>query len=91
MARARKKDLTFKGPDDAALRVVQPAPPRKPIEREILAEAIKRIGDGIADLNRNGVNRRAIVILLQAQTGVNRGVIEMIFDALPEMQRKFCR
>lgn len=70
------------------VRVVKSDPPQS---KEILAEAIERVGNSIAFLNSNGLNSKAIVILLHDATGVPKGQIKTILDALPRLRGWYCR
>jgi uncharacterized protein with von Willebrand factor type A (vWA) domain len=70
------------------VRVVKSDPPET---KEILAEAITRIGNSVAVLNSNGLNKRAIVLLLQDATGLKRSDITLILDALPKLRGWYCR
>lgn len=63
----------------------------KPETTEILAEAIVRIGESMEKLNRNGLNRKAIVVLLKEETGLGKGVIETVLDAMPRLAGWYCR
>jgi len=64
---------------------------RQPETTEILAEAIVRIGDSVKKLNDSGLNRKAVVILLQDATKIPRCDIEAILDALPRLKGWYCR
>lgn len=59
--------------------------------KEILAEAIVRIGDAFAALQRNGLNKRAIVVLIQAETKLSQRDITTVLDALPRLKGWYCR
>ena len=63
----------------------------KPETTEILAEAIVRIGEAFAKLQESGLNRKAIVILIQAETKLSRHNIEMVLDALNKLRGWYCR
>jgi hypothetical protein len=71
-----------------AVRVVKSDPPET---TEILAEAIVRIGDSVVKLNASGLNRKAIIILLQAETKLSRRDIETVLDALPRLRGWYCK
>ncbi|MCR6734490.1 MAG: hypothetical protein NVV83_10580 [Afipia sp.] len=63
----------------------------KPESKEILADAITRIGDSFAALQRNGLNKKAIVILIQAETKLPQRDITTVLDALPRLRGWYCR
>lgn len=63
----------------------------KPESKEILAEAITRIGQAFADLQKNGLNKKAIIILIQAETKLPQRDIIIVLDALPRLRGWYCR
>lgn len=62
-----------------------------PETKEILAEAIVRISDALVALQASGVNERAIIILVQADTGLAQHVIRSVFSALRQLKARYCR
>lgn len=70
------------------IKVVKSNPPQS---REILAEAITRIGDAAAALKANGLNQKAIILLLNDATGIGKKDIALILDALPRLRGWYCR
>lgn len=70
------------------VRVKKSEPPES---TEILAEAIVRIGDAVTILNKNGLNRRAIVVLIQDATKIGRSQINEVLDALPRLRGWYCK
>ena len=62
-----------------------------PETTEILAEAVRKVSAGFDALEKNGLNRKAIVILLQAETKISRRDIEIILNALPRLAGWSCR
>lgn len=62
-----------------------------PETTEILAEAIVRIGDGFSALQKSGLNRRAIAVLIQAETKLSMRDINAVLDALPRLKGWYCR
>jgi hypothetical protein len=65
--------------------------PEKPVSTEILAEAIVRIGKSFEDLQKSGLNKKAIVILIQAETKLSQRDITTVLDALPRLRGWYCR
>lgn len=63
----------------------------KPETKEILAEAIVRIGEGFDKLQKSGLNRKAIIILIQAETKLSQRDITTVLDALPRLAGWYCR
>ena len=70
------------------IKVVKSDPPQT---TEILAEAIVRIGDAAEKLNKSGINRKAIEVLLHDATGLARRDIKVVLDALPRLRGWYCR
>lgn len=71
------------------VKVVQPDPP---VEREILADAIVKLSDAVQRLDSaSGLNRTAIVILLQADTKLPRRSIEAVLDAISMLRERYCK
>lgn len=62
-----------------------------PESKEILAEAIVNIGAAARKLEASGLNKKAIVILLQAQTKLPQRDITLVLDSLPQLERWYCR
>ena len=62
-----------------------------PESKEILAEAVVKISDGFYALQRSGLNKRAIIVLLQAETRLSMKVIRTVLDALPRLKGWYCR
>lgn len=72
----------------AYVNVVKSDPPET---KEILAEAITNIGDSITRLYASGINKRAVVTLLQAETKLPRKTIVLVLDTLPRLRGWYCR
>lgn len=62
-----------------------------PESKEILAEAIVRIGAAMLALEKSGINHKAIVILIQAETKLPKRDIETVLWALPRLKGWYCR
>lgn len=65
---------------------VMPKPPEDPV---VLAEAIRRVSGGMKKLTRSGLNRDAVIVLLQHTTKVSRKMIERILNDLEMLERRF--
>lgn len=63
----------------------------KPESTEILAEAIVRIGEGFDRLNKSGVNKKAIVVLICDATKLPKKTVTTVLDALPRLRGWYCR
>ena len=62
-----------------------------PESTEILADAIVRISKALDKLSESGLNRNAIVILIQAQTKIPKRDIRAILDAQKRLAGWYCR
>lgn len=64
----------------------------KPIEKGILAQAIVDISRAANDLNRGGLNKRAIVALIydSSKPKVSKRTIRIVLEAIRDLERDFC-
>ena len=69
------------------VKIIKSDPPQT---KEILAEAIVKISDGFVSLQRSGLNKQAIIILLQAETKLSQRDIRIVLDALPRLKGWYC-
>ena len=69
-------------------KVIQTDPP---VEKEVLADAIIRVSDGMSALSRSGLNQRAIVALLQDYTNLPKTQIKMVLNGLSELKGMYCK
>jgi hypothetical protein len=58
----------------------------KPVPTEIIAESIVEIAQGMKRFRAGRLNDRALVILLSAETGIGRGVIETVLKAMADLE-----
>ncbi len=70
------------------VRVKKSEPPES---TELLADSIVRISRALDKLYASGVNRKAIVILIQAATKLSRRDIEAVLDAQKRLAGWYCR
>lgn len=73
----------------AKIKVVQNV--EKPVPKEVLAEAIVRIGGAFDALRKSGLNEEAIVILLHAKTQVGKPDIRAVLNGLRQLRGWYCR
>lgn len=73
----------------ATVKIVKDA--ANPESTEILAAAITKISEGFTSLLASGLNKRAIVVLLQAETKLPQRDITAVLDALPRLKGWYCR
>jgi hypothetical protein len=63
----------------------------KPLEKEILADAIAKVSEAMRKLSASGLNRKAIVTLVKDATGITKTDIEMILDAMIDLKAMYCK
>jgi hypothetical protein len=71
------------------IKVTQPV--EKPVAKEILAEAIVKIGAAADALRCSGLNEDAIVVLLAAKTGVGKPDVRTVLSGLRQLRAWYCR
>lgn len=62
-----------------------------PESTEILAESIVRISGALDKLSKSGLNREAIVILIQAKTKLAKRDIEAVLNAQRRLAAWYCK
>lgn len=63
----------------------------KPEPTEILAEAVIRISENFEKLQKNGLNKRAIIVLIYDYTKVPKRDIELVLESLAKLKGWYCR
>lgn len=61
-----------------------------PISGDTLAEAIVKIGYAADRLFKNGLNKKAVIILIQATTKLPQRDICAVLEALPRLEKLYC-
>lgn len=56
---------------------------------ENLADAIKKISEGMEKLTRSGLTRKAVVVLLRDHTKVGKKEIERVLGGLAQLAQKY--
>ena len=62
----------------------------KPVEKEVLADAILKVSDAMRKLSATGLNRKAIVALVKDASGITKKDIEIILDTLVDLKALYC-
>ena len=73
----------------SAPRVVQKEGEEVPVE--VLASAITAIAAGMERVNKSRLTRRALVILLNAETKVPFYAIEKVLNGLDDLEKTYCK
>lgn len=61
------------------------------VDWDALVKGLRRVGHAGRTMNEAGLQRRAVVILLSEMTGIGRRDVEAVLDALPKLDRRYCR
>lgn len=65
--------------------------PEQPESKEVLAEAIIRIGEAMDALKKSGLNEQAIVVLLHHETKIPMRDIRVVFAGMRQLRGRYCR
>lgn len=68
----------------------EPKTQEKEISTDILSESIVRIGDAFLKLQQNGLNKKAIIVLIRDYTGLSKRDIESVIDSLSKLRGQYC-
>lgn len=63
----------------------------QPESKEILAEAIVRIGEGMKKLTDSGLNKKAVIALIYDATKIPKRDIETVLSSLTRLASWYCR
>jgi len=63
----------------------------KPVTKDILATSITQISDAVTKLYDSGLNRRAIVALINDDTKLGKGAIEAVLDSLHDLRKTYTK
>lgn len=72
-----------------AIKVTQPEEGQQ-VPVEIIAQSIVEIAAGMARINTSRLNRRAVVILLNAETKVPQYQIERVLNSMGDLEKTYC-
>lgn len=61
-----------------------------PVEKEVLAEAIVRMSEGVNALSKSGINKKGIILLVHDHTKLPKREIESVIDSLAELKSLYC-
>lgn len=73
------------------VKVIQPAETEKSVPLEVLAESIRDLAKFGREINASKINRKGILILLSASTGLPKKVIGDILDAVPQLEKQYLK
>jgi hypothetical protein len=72
-------------------KVIVKQEPEKPVEVEVLAQAIVEIGKASKRLASSALNRKAVIVLLSHDTGLGQGVIKTVLDSIANLEATYLR
>lgn len=61
------------------------------LDPDTLADRLKSISSGMKKILDGGLNRRALVVLLQDCTGQSKTTINAVLDGLRDIEKNYCR
>ena len=73
--------------------------PERPVKKEVLSEAIVAMSAAMKKLSANGLNRKAIIVLVHdlipapsyGRHRISKGEIAQVFDALEQLKDRYTR
>jgi len=82
--------------EEASYACVRPAhdtyhPGAKIVPKSVLATAILQISAGVKDLEKTGLNRRAVVALLADDTKLGKGTINTVLNSLGDLAKNYTK
>lgn len=63
--------------------------PEEVVSKEVLAKAICDLSDGVNKLLLNGLNEKAVVVLLRDSTGCSKGTIKRVLQAMAQLRTDY--
>ena len=70
---------------------ISQAPEEPVVEKEVLATSIVRIAEGFQKLLKTGLNRRALLVLIQDATLVSKRDIGLVLDAIQDLKSNYTK
>lgn len=65
--------------------------PEKPVEVEVLAQAIVDIGKAAKRLAQSRLNRKAVIVLIAHDTGLGQGTIRTVLEGMESLESTYLR
>lgn len=62
-----------------------------PVANEVLAQSVVRIAEGIKKLNATPLNRKGLVVLISAATGVSRSTVDRVLSGLDTLEATYIK
>lgn len=64
---------------------------QEPEPVEVMAQAIIQIAAAMDKISKTRLTRRAIVVLIQANSGLNQGTINIVLDNLADLEKNWLK
>lgn len=64
---------------------------KEPEPVEVMARAIIQISEAMAKISKTRLTRRALVVLIQANSGLNQGTINIVLDNLADLEKNWLK
>lgn len=74
---------------DSTRTIIVNQDPEQPVEKEVLATAITDISSALKALQKSGLNKTGIVVLLQDKTRLPKKTILIVLDGLEALRRDY--
>jgi len=65
--------------------------PDAPVEKEVLATAILQISEAAKKLYKTGLNKKAVVALINDDTKLGKGLVETVLNSLESLAKKYTK
>lgn len=65
--------------------------PEKEVPVEIIAQAIVDIGKSMKRIAASKLNRKAILVLVKADTNITMDAIGRVLDSLEQLEKTYCK
>lgn len=65
--------------------------PETPVTKEVLADAILKISDAAKQLEKSGLNKRAIIALIADDTKLGKGTINTVLNSLEDLAKNYAK
>lgn len=63
----------------------------EPVEKEVLASAIVQISEATKKLYKTGLNKKAVVALINDDTKLGKGLVETVLNSLETLAKKYTK
>lgn len=72
-----------------ANKIVVTQDPMEPVPVEIIADSIKRVAEGFEKMDKSGLTRHALILLISASCGVNRTTVGSVLRGIGSLKSDY--